>query len=188
MFAKTGTPPAITLSLPSFGDLGTGRPGIPLFNTRPTTLTATGHVFGNLGTGRPGLPSLTPGSSRASRRAQGLGTSVQAGWEFPFYYPAHHALRDRPRFWGPWYRQAGNPLLYTGTHRRQRRSARRAFGGLGTGRPGFPSFIPHAGGSPRASAPVPRSRPTRLAAGGRPPDSATGPGPPGAPASSRSSD
>lgn len=87
-FAKTGTPPAIAQSLPSFGDLGTGRPGIPLFTSgahnassdepHPVlgTLVQAGREspslhpglmtrqrrappgFGNLGTGRPGIPSF----------------------------------------------------------------------------------------------------------------------------------
>ena len=81
---KTGTPPAITQSLPSFGDLGTGRPGIPHFYTgliEPTVLGALIQAgqgfpslhpglcaerqpsrFGDLGTGRPGIPSfIAPG-------------------------------------------------------------------------------------------------------------------------------
>ena len=81
---KTGTPPAIARSLPSFGDLGTGRPGIPLFYTgliEPTVLGALIQAgqgfpslhpgpcaerepsrFGDLGTGRPGIPSfIAPG-------------------------------------------------------------------------------------------------------------------------------
>ena len=87
-FSKIGTPPAITQALPSFGDLGTGRPGIPSFTPRLITLTATSPPvsgtlvqagrgfpllhqahrahsdeparFGDLGTGRPGIPSFIP--------------------------------------------------------------------------------------------------------------------------------
>ncbi|SDS29207.1 hypothetical protein SAMN05216598_1123 [Pseudomonas asplenii] len=55
-FSKAGTSSAIATVLPSFGDLGTGRPGIPLLYTRD--------------------------SYRSERRVlQALGTPVQAGRE-----------------------------------------------------------------------------------------------------------
>ncbi len=87
-FSNIGTPPAIPQARPSFG---------------------------NLGTGRPGIPSFTPGSSRSRRRAQPVsGTLVQAGRGFPLLHRAHHAHSDEPNpFWEPWYRQAGDSLFYS---------------------------------------------------------------------------
>lgn len=54
---KTGTPPALTQATPSFGDLGTGRPGIPHF-----IRAQRAHRFGGLDTGRSRFPFFTPGS------------------------------------------------------------------------------------------------------------------------------
>ncbi len=60
---KPGTRPALTLSgdsihPPGFGDLGTGRPGIPLFNPDPHRPCVGSCRFGALDTGRSGVPSL----------------------------------------------------------------------------------------------------------------------------------
>lgn len=79
-FEKTGTPPAITLIRTSFGDPGTGRPGIPFFTPGLTPHWRRAQRFGNPGTGRPGIPSLLTGSYRTSRRAPPVsGALVQAG-------------------------------------------------------------------------------------------------------------
>ncbi|SDP97702.1 hypothetical protein SAMN04490180_5037 [Pseudomonas brassicacearum] len=75
---KTGTPPAITQSLPSFGDLGTGRPGIPLFYTGLIEPT----VLGALIQAGQGFPSLHQGWTFAVSPPV-LGTLVQAGRGFP---------------------------------------------------------------------------------------------------------
>jgi len=68
---KTGTPPAIARSLPSFGDLGTGRPGIPHF-----IRAHRAHRFGGLDTGRSRFPFFTPGpcAKREPSRFGDLGT------------------------------------------------------------------------------------------------------------------
>lgn len=132
----SGTRPAITLSLPSFGDLGTGRPRIP--SLIPGALDADSVVphtrFGNLGTGRPGIPSL-----------------IRSGFT---------------PFWEPWYRQAGNSLLYTRGLCGTAPIAPARFGNLGTGRPGIPSFILRADGSAAASGhrPSPPTTPPATAA------------------------
>ncbi len=107
-----------------------------------------------------------------------LGTLVQAGRGFPLLHRAHHAHSDEPNpFWGPWYRQAGDSLFYTGLITLTATSPTR-FGDLGTGRPGIPSFIPPADGSAASSARRPWSRPTRRAAVAPPPGSAATPHPP----------
>lgn len=88
-FHNSGTRPAIPLSLPSFGDLGTGRPRIP---------------------------SLHPGCLMriASRPTAVLGALVQAGRELPSLYPGlmRQPARSPSPFWEPWYRQAGDSLFY----------------------------------------------------------------------------
>ena len=151
-FSKIGTPPAITQALPSFGDLGTGRPGIPSFTPRLITLTATSPTrFGDLGTGRPGIPSFTPRLITLTATSPPVsGTLVQAGRGFPLLHQAHRAHSDEPA----------------------------RFGDLGTGRPGIPSFIPPADGSAASSAHRPCSRPTRHAAVAPLPGSAATPHPP----------
>jgi len=87
--ASSGTRPATTLVLPSFGDLGTGRPRIP---------------------------SLHPGCLMriASRPIAVLGALVQAGRELPSLYPGlmRQLARSPSPFWEPWYRQAGDSLFY----------------------------------------------------------------------------
>lgn len=45
-------------------------------------------------------------------------------------------------FWGPWYRQAENPLLYTPNPYRSQRRVPAGLGNPGTGRPGIPSLTP----------------------------------------------
>ncbi len=90
LFMKTGTPPAITLSsesvhLPGFGDLGTGRPGIPLFTSGSYRIRDEPSSFGALDTGRSGVPSL---------------------------HRAHTAFATSLPFREPWYRQAGDSLFY----------------------------------------------------------------------------
>ncbi len=45
-------------------------------------------------------------------------------------------------FWGPWYRQAENPLLYTRNPYRSQRRVPAGLGNPGTGRPGIPSLTP----------------------------------------------
>ena len=151
-FSNIGTPPAIPQARPSFGNLGTGRPGIPSLTPGLITLTATSPPV--------------------------LGTLVQAGRGFPLLHRAHHAHSDEPNpFREPWYRQAGDSLFYTGLITLTATSPTR-FGNLGTGRPGIPSFIPPADGSAASSARRPWSRPTRRAAVAPPPGSAATPHPP----------
>ncbi len=45
-------------------------------------------------------------------------------------------------FWGPWYRQAETPLLYTRNPYRSQRRVPPGLGNPGTGRPGIPSLTP----------------------------------------------
>lgn len=68
---------------------------------------------------KPELARPLQQQNHEHHRSPVSGTLVQAGRGFPSLIPVRHVQDAGPRFWGPWYRQAGNPLLYTGAHRQQ---------------------------------------------------------------------
>ena len=68
----------------------------------------------------------------------------QAGDSLLYSETLAQVARHLEPFWGPWYRQAGDSLLYTETPA-QAAGALALLGDLGTGRPGIPSFIPPGG-------------------------------------------
>ena len=80
--ANSGTRPAITLVLPSFGDLGTGRPRIPSLTPKPQASPR----FGSPGTGRPGTPSFI---------ARGDGSPAASGHR-PLHRSTPHATAEPP--------------------------------------------------------------------------------------------
>ena len=138
--------------------------------------------FGDLGTGRPGNPLFTPGSQRQRAEPTLLGSLVQAGRGFPLYTGRERRCASPRRFGASDTGRSGVPSLH---RPRRQRVAAAPFGNLGTGRPGIPSFIARADESPAASGHRPPGRPSRPAAAAPPPASATIPRHSTASASSR---
>ncbi|KPA92358.1 hypothetical protein PF66_01037 [Pseudomonas asplenii] len=111
---------------------------IPLRATGPTS-------FGDPGTGRPGISSFDPGSTppRVGKSQLFRGPRYRQAETPLFTSGAHTAGSDEPRpFREPWYRQARDSLFNRRDSPRSRRRVPNRSGSFGTGRPEIPSFIP----------------------------------------------
>ncbi len=141
--APCSSPISDSIHYPVSGTLVQAGRGFPSLHRAHTAIATSPSRFGVLGTGRPGIPSL---------------------------HRAHAAMREPSRFGDLGTGRPGIPSLHR-AHAAMREPS--CFGDLGTGRPGIPSFIALGDGSPAASGHRPRYRPTRPAAAGPPPPSAT---------------
>ena len=146
-FSKAGTCPAVIPVQPSFGDLDTGRSGLPFFTPGLTPLIATSPktLLGTLVQAGRDFPSLTPGlTSLTATSPNAFGDPGTGRSGLPFFTPGLTPLiaTSPKRFREPWYRQAGTSLFNTRARSARRNESDSGSGSFGTGRPKMPFFIP----------------------------------------------
>ncbi len=95
---------------PVLGTLVQAGRGFPLY-TRLTPQCASPSRFGDLGTGRPGIPSLHRAHAAMREPIPFWGPWYRQAGD-SLFTPGSRRNARALLFWGPWYRQAGDSLFY----------------------------------------------------------------------------